>query len=98
MLSTCCSKTAAGSSAATCSSVYVLYETEEGDFDNPPREFMCVLEPTVAAHLRIFRWGGVGAGWRQPVFYLRAKIFLGDFIKVGKNRELLFTQEGLQVD
>ena len=73
---------------------------------------MCVLEPTVAAHLRIFRWGGVGAGWRQPVFvltavqkelngpvfYLRAKIFLGDFIKVVKNRELLFTQEGLQVD
>jgi len=32
------------------------------------------------------------------VFYLRAKIFLGDFIKVVKNRELLFTQEGLQAD
>ena len=49
-------------------SAYVLYETEEGDFDKPPRELMGVLEPMVAAHLRIFRWGGVGAGWRQLVF------------------------------
>ena len=95
-------------------SAYVLYETDEGDFDKTPRDFMGVLEPTLAAHLRIFRWGGLGAGagWRQPVFvpvsvqkelngpvfYLRAKIFLGDFIKVVKNREPLFTQEGLRAD
>jgi hypothetical protein len=93
-------------------SAYVLYETEEGDFDKTPREFMGVVEPTVAAHLRIFRWGGVGAGagWRQPVFvpgsvqkelngpvfYLRAKLFLGDFIKVLKDKEPLFTQQGLR--
>jgi hypothetical protein len=95
-------------------SAYVLYETDEGDFDKTPRDFMGVLEPTLAAHLRIFRWGGLGAGagWRQPVFvpvsvqkelngpvfYLRAKIFLGDFIKVVKNREPLFTQDGLRAD
>lgn len=93
-------------------SAYVLYETDEGDFDKTPRDFMGVVEPTVAAQFRIFRWGGLGAGagWRQPVFvpatvqkelngpvfYLRAKLFLGDLLKVVKDKEPLFTQEGLR--
>lgn len=93
-------------------SAYVLYETEDGDFDKTPRDFMGVIEPTVAAQVRIFRWAGLGAGagWRQPVFvptsvqkelngpvfYLRAKVFLGDLLKVVKQKETLFTQEGLR--
>ena len=31
---------------------------------------MGVVEPALAAQLRVFRWAGVGTGlgWRQPVF------------------------------
>lgn len=95
-------------------SAHVRYETEEGAFDRTPREFMGVVEPTVAAQLRVFPWAGAGAGvgWRQPVFvpgtiqrelngpvfYLRAKVFLGDLKRVVKGKEPLFTQEGLRRD
>ncbi|HEX8329694.1 MAG TPA: hypothetical protein VF629_19310 [Hymenobacter sp.] len=93
-------------------SVYVLYRTPGAGSFKTPREFMGVVEPTVAAHVRVFRWAGfgAGAGWRQPVlvaapiqrelngpvFYVRAKLFLGDFIKVLRQKEPLFTQDGLR--
>lgn len=93
-------------------SAYVLYQTGEGGFNKTPREFLGVVEPTLTAHLRVFQWAGVGAGagWRQPVFvpasvqkelngpvfYVRAKLFLGDFLRVIKHREPLFTQDGLR--
>jgi hypothetical protein len=90
-------------------SAYVLYDAATGGSDKTPREFMGVVEPTFAAQLRVFRWAGAGTGlgWRQPVFvpgaiqrelngpvfYLRANLFLGEFIKVLKEKEPLFTQE-----
>lgn len=93
-------------------SVYVLYEAEDGDLDKTPREFLGVAEPAIAAQYRVFRWGGVGtgAGWRQPlfvpkaiqkelngpVFYLRANLFLGELIKVVKEKEPLFTQTNMR--
>jgi hypothetical protein len=93
-------------------SVYVLYEADDGDLDKTPREFMGVVEPAFAAQYRVFRWGGVGtgAGWRQPVFvpgsiqkelngpifYLRANLFLGELIKVVKEKEPLFTQTNVR--
>ena len=93
-------------------SVYVHYETEDGDFDKTPRKFLGVVEPTAVAQFKVFRWAGVGAGvgWRQPVFipgtvqkelngpvfYARVKLFLGDLVKVVKGKERLFSQEGLE--
>ena len=93
-------------------SAHLLYKTTEGDFDKTPKLFMGVVEPSAAAQVRIFRWAGVGAGagWRQPIFvsgavqrelngpifYLRGKIFLGDFVRVVRGRQRLFTQEGLR--
>ena len=89
-------------------SAYVVYENMTGGLDKTPRQFMGVVEPTLAAQLRVFRWAGAGTGlgWRQPffvpgniqrelngpVFYLRANLFLGEFLKVLKQRESLFTQ------
>ena len=93
-------------------SAYVLYATREGNSFKTPRQFMGVVEPSIAGQMRIFRWAGLGAGagWRQPVlvagpiqrelngpvFYLRAKLFLGDLIKVVRGKQRLFTQEGLR--
>lgn len=93
-------------------SLYLRYLNQEGQFEKTPKDFLGVAEPSVAAQLRIFKWAGLGAGagWRQPifvpvalqremngpVFYLRAKLFLGDFLKVVRGRERLFTQEGLR--
>ena len=93
-------------------SAYVLYENFAGDLDKTPREFMGVVEPALAAQLRVFRWAGVGTGlgWRQPVFvpgaiqrelngpvfYLRGNLFLGELLKVMKDREPLFTQQSFR--
>lgn len=93
-------------------SSFVRYTTPDGTAANTPREFLGVVEPSVATQLRVFHWAGLGAGagWRQPifvpapirreldgpVFYLRAKLFLGDLLKVIKNKEPLFTQQGLR--
>ena len=93
-------------------SAYVLYEADDGDLDKTPREFMGIVEPTLAAQYRVFRWGGVGTGlgWRQPVFipvaiqkelngpvfYLRANLFLGELFKVIKQKEPLFTQTNMR--
>ena len=93
-------------------SAYVLYEANDGDFDKTPRDFLGIVEPTLAAQYRVFRWGGFGTGlgWRQPVFvpraiqkelngpvfYLRANLFLGELFKVLKEREPLFTQANMR--
>ena len=76
------------------------------------RDHILLLEPTIGGHYRIFRWAGIGGGvgWREafsvkpqyanqldgPIFYGRAKLFLGDFYKVVRGRQRLFTQRGLR--
>jgi hypothetical protein len=93
-------------------SVYIRYENDQGVIDKTLPDFMGIMEPTLAAQYRVFRWGGVGtgAGWRQPVFvpgsvqkelngpvfYLRANLFLGELKKVWKEREPLFTQSNIR--
>jgi hypothetical protein len=93
-------------------SVYVLYEADDGDLDKTPRDFLGVAEPAFAAQYRLLHWAGfgTGVGWRQPlfvprsvqkelngpVFYLRANVFLGELFKAMKEKEPIFSQEGLR--
>jgi hypothetical protein len=93
-------------------SAYVLYEANNGDLNKTPRELIGIVEPTLAAQYRVFRWSGIGTGlgWRQPVlvpiaiqeelngpvFYLRANLFLGELFKVVKDKEPLFTQTNVR--
>ena len=93
-------------------SVYVLYEAADGDLNKTPRDFLGVVEPGLAAQYRLLHWAGFGTGlgWRQPlfvpmavqrelngpVFYLRANVFLGELVKLMKEREPIFSQEGLR--
>ena len=95
-------------------SAYVRYQNAAGDLDKTPRDFLGVVEPAIAAQLRVFRWAGVGTGlgWRQPVFvpaaiqkelngpvfYLRGNVFLGELMKVMKDKEPLFTQSNMRPD
>ena len=95
-------------------SAYVRYQKLDGSSDRTPRDFLGVVEPSVAAQLRVWRWAGAGTGlgWRQPmfvpaaiqkemngpVFYLRANVFLGELIKVLKDQEPLFTQANMRPD
>lgn len=95
-------------------SAHVLYRNLDGSSSKTPREFMVVTEPSISAHLRVFRWVGIGAGvdWRQslfvpvaiqkelngPVFHLRAKFFLGDLLQLVKHHEPLFTQQGMRAE
>ena len=93
-------------------SAQVRYEAVDGTFNRTPKEFLGVAEPAMTAQLRVFQWAGVGTGvgWRQPlfvpvaiqkelngpVFYLRANLFLSELMKVMKNKQPLFTQQGLR--
>lgn len=93
-------------------SAYVEYVSPDGSTQQTPHDFMGVVEPSVNAQMRIFRWAGLGggAGWRAPVFvaravrtelsgpifFLRGKLFLNDFAAVVRGRERLFTQKGLR--
>lgn len=79
-----------------------------------PRDFIGLIEPSLAAQMRLFSWVslGAGAGWRQtlfvpplvrseisgPIFYLRAKILLGPLVKTVRDRERIFSQKGLRVN
>ena len=85
---------------------------EDGVRTQTTRDRVWLLEPTIGGHYRVFRWLGAGAGvgWREafavqpqygdqldgPIFYGRAKLFLGDFVKVVRGRQRLFTQKGLR--
>ena len=93
-------------------SAYVSYQTQDGIPGRTPNDFMGVIEPTLAAQLRVFHWAGLGTGlgWRQPafvpaaiqkelngpVFYLRGNLFLGELLRIVKHKERLFTQEGMR--
>jgi hypothetical protein len=84
----------------------------EGVRERSARDRVFLLEPTIGGHYRIFRWFGLGGGigWREafsvkpeyanqldgPIFYGRAKLFLGDLVKVARGRQRLFTQRGLR--
>ena len=86
--------------------------SESGTRMRSPRDRVFLFEPTIGGHYRIFRWAGLGGGvgWREalsvkpeyanqldgPIFYGRAKLFLGDFYKVVRGRQRLFTQKGLR--
>ena len=92
---------------------YVLYRTEDNRQGQTPHDFLGVIEPSVAAQMRLFRWAslGAGAGWRQPVlvpptirhelngpiFYVRAKIGIGPLIRIARQHDRLFSQEGLRI-
>jgi len=78
-----------------------------------PRDFIALVEPSVAAQMRLFSWAslGAGAGWRQPlfvdeivrreisgpIFYLRAKILVAPLLRIRRDREPLFSQKDLRV-
>lgn len=94
--------------------VYIRYLNDStGTYDRTPRDFVMMVEPSVAAQMRLFHWAslGAGAGWRQPVlvaptirhelsgpiFYLRANILFGPLIRIKKHKQRLFNQDGLRV-
>ncbi len=91
---------------------YHQYTDDGAVTQRTARDRVFLIEPTIGGHYRIFRWVGVGGGvgWREalsvknqygdeldgPIFYGRAKLFLGDFVKVVRGRQRLFTQRGLR--
>lgn len=91
---------------------YARYQQPDGQVVRTPKRTIMMVEPSLAGHVRIFRWVGVGlgAGYRQMlfvdndlenelsgiIFFGRAKLFLGDFYKIIRGRQRLFTQEGLR--
>ncbi|MBT9393663.1 hypothetical protein KLP40_10860 [Hymenobacter sp. NST-14] len=93
-------------------SYYTKYSYPDGGVYRTPSEILYLVEPSVAAHYRVFRWVGLGAGtgYRQIfasgpkpadeisgyIFFARVKLFLGDLHKVVRGRERLFTQKGLK--
>jgi hypothetical protein len=92
-------------------SYYTKYYFPDGGIQRSSKRVLYVIEPSIAAHYRIFRWIGVGAGagyrhiaftGQEPkdqlsgvIFFGRAKLFLGDFIKIMRGHERLFSQKGL---
>ncbi|WP_157547503.1 hypothetical protein [Hymenobacter sp. DG25A] len=91
---------------------YARYQQPDGQVTRTPKRNIFIVEPSVAGHVRVFRWVGLGAGvgYRQMmfiddelenelsglIFFGRAKLFLGDFYKIVRGRQPLFTQEGLK--
>jgi len=97
-------------------SVRVQYNNEDSTKGRSltPRDFIGLVEPSVAAQMRLFPWAslGAGAGWRQtlfvpplvrrelsgPIFYVRAKILIAPLVKLVRNHEPLFSQKDLRVN
>lgn len=93
--------------------VRIEYTDENYNRQRSPRDFIALVEPSVAAQMRLFSWAslGAGAGWRQPlfvpevvrreisgpIFYLRAKILIAPLIRIARNHEPLFSQKDLRV-
>ncbi|GAA3923077.1 hypothetical protein GCM10022406_06600 [Hymenobacter algoricola] len=93
---------------------YTRYFVPAGPVLRSPKQVIWLAEPSVAGHMRLFRWFslGTGLGWRQPifvsellqqelngpVFYGRAKISLGDLYKTLRFKRRLFSQHGLRAD
>ncbi|RIY10803.1 hypothetical protein D0T11_09070 [Hymenobacter rubripertinctus] len=93
---------------------YTKYSYPDGAVGRTKSEILYLVEPSVAAHYRVFRWVGLGAGtgYRQVfasgsqpedqisgyIFFARVKLFLGELYKVVRGREQLFTQQGLRRD
>lgn len=93
---------------------YARYYLPEGTMVRSPKKVIWLVEPAVAAQMRVYRWLalGTGLGWRQPmfinsftqrelngpIFYGRVKLSLGDIYKIARGRQRLFTQEGLRRD
>lgn len=91
---------------------WVQYTDPDGLRSRSASQRICLVEPTIAAQMRIFRWIGIGAGtgWRQlvksdlppgqslngPIFYSRVKLYLGDLVRTVRGRQPLFTQKGLR--
>lgn len=91
---------------------WVQYTDPDGLRSRSTSQRIFLLEPTIAAQMRIFRWAGVGAGtgWRQvlndqlppaqsingPIFYFRVKLYLGDLVRTVRYHQPLFTQKGLR--
>lgn len=88
---------------------YTRFFLPDGRDERSSRKVLYLVEPSVAAHYRVFRWVGIGAGTgyrqvfasgEQPedqisgyIFFARAKLFLGDFIKVVRGHERLLSQQ-----
>lgn len=95
-------------------SVRVEYTNDDskGTRSYTPRDFIALVEPSVAAEMRLFPWAslGAGAGWRQPlfvdpvvrreisgpIFYLRAKILFAPLLRIKRNHEPLFSQKDMR--
>ena len=92
--------------------VRIEYTNDDYNRVRSPRDFIALVEPSMAAQMRLFSWAslGAGAGWRQPlfvpevvrreisgpVFYVRAKLLIGPLIRVVRRREPLFSQKDLR--
>jgi len=94
--------------------VRVEYTSDDlpGTRSRTPRDFIALVEPSVAAQMRLFSWAslGAGAGWRQPlfvdevvrreisgpIFYLRAKVLIAPLLRIRRNHEPLFSQKDLR--
>jgi hypothetical protein len=93
--------------------VRIEYTNDDYNRVRSPRDFIALVEPSMAAQMRLFSWAslGAGAGWRQPlfvpevvrreisgpVFYVRAKLLIGPLIRVVLHREPLFSQKNLRI-
>ena len=93
--------------------VRVEYTNEALNRERSPRDFIALVEPSLAAQMRLFSWAslGAGAGWRQPlfvlpevrneisgpIFYVRAKILIGPLVRIVRRHEPLFSQKGLRI-
>jgi len=95
--------------------VRIEYNSDDvnGSRARSPRDFIALVEPSVAAEMRLFSWTslGAGAGWRQPlfvdpvvrreisgpIFYLRAKILVAPLLRIRRRHEPLFSQKDLRV-